>query len=102
MSGAKHTPGPWIAVDYHLSGACIYIRRSPGQPLDEVAVVYRYGRPESENSGNAQLIAAAPELTDALLMATENTPHHQTCDDGACRCWKAAAETALRKAGRLP
>jgi len=60
-----HTPGPWEidenhvhAKDIHRIALCdkAYYVRAPGQPLVD------YGQTES----NARLIAAAPELLEAL------------------------------------
>jgi hypothetical protein len=57
----KHTPGPWVA------------RQSAHGPIDifdsqerDVVTVYGGGVPSEHKQANARLIAAAPELLDAL------------------------------------
>ena len=71
MSG--HTPGPWAEDAKHTGGARAVI--GDGQQL--VALVY--GRAREEQSANARLIAAAPdllaaldELLDSFEIATDN------------------------------
>jgi len=64
---SKHTPGPW---NYRYGGMSVY----PEANADvDIARVYQY-RPMSaeENEANARLIAAAPELLEAL----EEFVHH--------------------------
>ena len=76
MSNAKHTPGPW-GVEYGLSSdPATYTPGidSPGQ--DFTVILYGikakgeacgiHGRTLEEQEANARLIAAAPELLDAL------------------------------------
>lgn len=69
MSHNKHTPGPWVADDNEgLSMWKIYSRMSPsgsGIPGPFVAKVIGYS---AEADANAQLIAAAPELLEALRL----------------------------------
>lgn len=66
---SKHTPGPW----YHVGGfdkrMAPYIRVAGDQPgVAAVAQVCSRGT-ASEQRANAALIAAAPELADALRAA---------------------------------
>lgn len=63
MSGAKHTPGPWFVVDHSKDEQCMYIESAK----DGVASVFTDTptRPE-EIAANARLVAAAPELLEAL------------------------------------
>jgi hypothetical protein len=59
MSEEKHTPGPWLA-----DGASVYEER------DDFSVICNFwssSLPEWED--NARLIAAAPDLLEALKMA---------------------------------
>lgn len=63
---AKFTPGPWFTSRPH---GTIYIEaRMRGTTLQEVAAV---GPTETANQqeANARLIAAAPELLEALVLA---------------------------------
>lgn len=62
---SKHTPGPWQAVrSMPAEGAdCWWICAGGGNREKELAVVYA-GVPT--HIGNARLIAAAPDLLEAL------------------------------------
>jgi hypothetical protein len=55
MTQAKHTPGPWFQHEGEVIAA-------------EYGLISRayYGHPDSQNAANARLIAAAPELLEAL------------------------------------
>lgn len=65
MSAAKHTPGPWWATETGIRDRGGYIchtrpaQRYLGQ--DE-----RFEKETKERAANKQLIAAAPELLEAL------------------------------------
>lgn len=69
VSAGKHTPGPWISV-----GAWVE------HPDDDVADICscdpatinqeHLGRGDSEICANARLIAAAPDMLDALQFVT--------------------------------
>jgi hypothetical protein len=63
VSADKHTPGPWIAVDMiiHQSGS--------GKFLGAVAVNHPEGPTRGEAEANAKLMAAAPNLLEALKNA---------------------------------
>jgi hypothetical protein len=70
MSAAKHTPGPWFSDEEHV------IRQvTPGQKFQHPIMVANgwiegawVGDDGNEESrANARLIAAAPELLEALL-----------------------------------
>jgi len=61
---SKHTPGPW-----HHTGREFNDVRDSDDELVAVALHLRVGQPErsvQEAEANARLIAAAPELLDAL------------------------------------
>jgi hypothetical protein len=65
----QHTPGPWVA-SHDVAGIVIEPGRSHYLPY--VAVLEsRGGGSEEERWANARLIAAAPELLDALKEARE-------------------------------
>jgi len=63
---SKHTPGPWIAAAYgdygDYDGKCRVILGEGGDI--RTAVVLGFNNPE--NAANARLIAAAPDLLEAL------------------------------------
>lgn len=68
-----HTPGPWTCDSIHPDNG----RTQIGSPKDFICELYTYGiysnggeQPtESEQQANARLIAAAPELLEALKEA---------------------------------
>jgi hypothetical protein len=60
----KHTPGPW-AIDQDLSGAPVIL---PTLENGRFAICAMYG---PQKGHNARLIAAAPELLEALKNAIE-------------------------------
>lgn len=63
---AQHTPGPWIACEYggygDYDGKCRVVLGEGGDI--RTAVVLGFDTPENE--ANARLIAAAPDLLEAL------------------------------------
>lgn len=82
---AKHTPGPW--TDKALSdGTADKVIAADGERLCDIASSYRT---KAEMTANARLIAAAPELLQALslLLGDRNTENIQL------------AEAAIKKAG---
>lgn len=74
MSAAKHTPGPWKAIEqgYDASAFYIYARNSSDMRSPMVAHIPRSTVQPME--ANARLIAAAPELLSALLLARAELP----------------------------
>jgi len=68
---AKHTPGPWERTP-SASGPMCFVSNAAGQT---VAFAYAEGAncDMQTQKANAQLIAAAPDMLDALL-AIENAP----------------------------
>jgi hypothetical protein len=72
MSGAQHTPGPWKAVGWE--GLCV---NAPDPIKGECTITLaagRHGSSIAELSANARLIAAAPDMHEALHIA-----HNQMC-----------------------
>ncbi len=62
---AKHTPGPWFTLREGFSA--IYVEaRIEGGMLQEVAVCGPTEAGTSQQEANAALIAAAPDLLEAL------------------------------------
>lgn len=69
MSEAKHTPGPWSVSDKNASGNVSedYLFIEPG-----IAVIERKVAGQNEcDMPDARLIAAAPELLEALQLLDE-------------------------------
>lgn len=61
----NHTPGPWIAKQAHINTMLIY-----SEDHTPIAEVWTHG-PNCEREANANLIAAAPDLLEALGQVIE-------------------------------
>lgn len=66
MEQAKHTPGPWRTR--LATGTCDTL--ISGADAGVAVIPFRYGTPESR-AANARLIAAAPDLYAACILARE-------------------------------
>lgn len=97
MSAAKHTPGPWSVGAVRQQRVDERLPRMAEAPIHVgvnenrgncIAIVYGGGpgglySDEEAVLGNSRLIAAAPDLLDALhecvnlLTAIQVSPHHQ-------------------------
>lgn len=104
----KHSPGPWatnikgtqelIRKGEKLDGATIY---SPGG--DEVATIRHdpddnldlIGKDADEHAANARLLAAAPELADALRLALPSLKGNQNVPS-VKKAYDAALSILLR------
>lgn len=82
MSGAKRTPAPWSVYGY---GEDMRIIGSPDWPCKlngvsgkwQVATIDDFmGEHDEEQQANAHLIAAAPELLEALINAVDLLAQH--------------------------
>lgn len=110
----KHTKGEWL-VSNTINDYTIYADDGSNKGAGkDVALVYRYSRAtdEEEAKANARLIAAAPDLLNALIAAHEmlHTLSDNYCrdkygylkEDAASKGWDAAIdmqiETAISKA----
>ena len=108
MSESKHTPGPWLParlttktlniVQVGHSFRCTVVGGAEG---DAQIVATVHGSAERECEANARLVAAAPDLLEALRGLYEaEAPEglSKTSDD----IWerRAAASIAIAKAGR--
>lgn len=90
---SKHTPGPWIEDHFQYAGEHqrdIYAELSDGSRVQVAAVAEMLGfRPHWEAEANANLMAAAPDLLEALekvaghflMLATGNMPAESYADD---------------------
>lgn len=102
MINEKHTPGPWKLLEVgglgHLcpaDGNGISILTVVTEGDVDFAAVYE--------DADARLIAAAPELLEALQNLLNDTQHkeHQDCDDGPCPVREARAAIAKATGGAL-
>ena len=83
MSNAKHTPGPWVfARDFDEAGqrakvttVAVCAEFVIGLPSDFPGGNYRDGDPSGESEADARLIAAAPELLEALTDVSNQARH---------------------------
>ena len=67
---AGHTPGPWVIYDDGPDGSDVILAHIDEENYD-IAYIAADERPEDEKKANARLIAAAPDLLEALRAAVE-------------------------------
>ena len=89
----QHTPGPWAIESPDISGAPFRVRKSENHPQGDLTICHVNPYLAYESEANAQLIAAAPDLLQAvedfLLLATLHDWEGAAIDN---------AREALRKA----
>jgi hypothetical protein len=100
-----HTPGPWRAArrdkTSNFGGRLIRIDNWPSVPRIQIAEIhYREGNTAPE--ANAALMAAAPDLADALEALSRHSDYIEALPGASGLADLAKARAALRKAGRLP
>lgn len=66
MEKLKHTPGPWKSIDVTSENTAVYHRIDAGEIAIGFAGIYKL-KDKSQSEANAKLIAAAPDLLEALL-----------------------------------
>ena len=74
----EHTPGPWTARKDDYSKHMINIT-GPNGAGDSVCRVKGYAAYREEAKANAFLMAAAPDLLEALVYQTEVLDAHNQC-----------------------
>lgn len=88
MSENKFTPGPWsIVFDTDISAH-----------NETIATVAGFNTSKNEDKANANLIAAAPELLEAL----EPFAQFACSPPGECECHNCHARDVIAKARGLP
>ena len=100
MAEVKHTPGPWVVI---ADESAAQVKGFPCIESDGYTVVGlegMYGDIETDFA-NARLIAAAPDMLEALQAA--QSMHQRYCDrvgaaDGWARDLKAIIDAAITKA----
>lgn len=99
MSTSKHTPGPWLvdAIGNVWADRDTKICDMREQPKQ--AECYRK-KSDAEHEANARLIAAAPELLEAL--ETLSTEEWRDDDDPVLRAARVKARAAIAKAKGQP
>ena len=66
MIEAKHTPGPWAVTDCAIGGPSVTAGKSVIADIRTFGGVHVNGEQNTKTLANARLIAAAPDLLDAL------------------------------------
>lgn len=99
MKRVEHTPGPWrVGIEDECCIPIEWLDSEPGRPGEqyEVATVaYFDGFPPGERGeANARLIAAAPELLEALELAVA-TIDRLGGQRGPFKSWQGALDVAL-------
>lgn len=83
MSETKHTPGPWSVTGKQFSGS-VRVSAGSGSDLNGLVAICDagdYARSKVEGAANARLIAAAPELLEALVWMVANDDTNEA-DEG--------------------
>lgn len=87
---AKHTPGPWDALSFGVFAQDVLVASVYGDDPD--------CRPDDRMWANARLIAAAPELLDALQWLVDLMPDPELDIDTVQREQVIKAKAAIAKA----
>jgi hypothetical protein len=96
MSEIKHTPGPWFFSGKNPDCEVRYVSLCIDEPfMAEIATLY-HGEGE-EQEANARLIAAAPEMLEALMALNDLRGAWSPPDDVIKAAW-AKARAAIAKA----
>lgn len=98
---SKHTPGPWM-VDTNFRGEQFVQAGNTEdgiQPFGSCSCCgeYIYGYNQEEREANARLIAAAPDLLEALksLLCVD----YRSWDNSAQEKWEAASAAVAKAEG---
>jgi hypothetical protein len=93
-----HTSGPWrtngFAIDSETSRRDYGHKYKPDMRSRPVAQIISVSGEDEENKANARLIAAAPELLEALQDAMKVAIH----EEHPFRSWHNKAKAAIAKA----
>lgn len=91
---AKHTPGPWKVIDRALNGGeGVSIEAENGY-----TEVCKVNKSYHSRTANARLIAAAPELLEALKEAENWLAEYEDGPDSGLQGLLAQARAAIAKA----
>ena len=102
---AKFTPGPWMVLPSVQDGQfCILTEHGPRKDI-----ACTYGFPADPREANARLIAAAPELLEALQRLMRHFPPDSDLEvagwlpreiEAACDAYDAARAAVARALGQ--
>jgi hypothetical protein len=106
MAKTTHTPGPWDAqtAQPHVTRAWHVRNRDIGRGVCDLSPAKWEDTSDAETEANARLIAAAPELLDALLAVLRHEGERDVSgvgmefDSTALESAKVAAYAAIAKA----
>ncbi len=79
----SHTPGPWVIDEFYTQGGFYKIRAADSALCHVHSFTEDGGLPTEEESANARLIAAAPELLEACKGVYDEHEH----DHDRTTCW---------------
>lgn len=88
-----HTPGPWVLEDNDLQRKVFVASRHLGYPTYIVSFGQRSNW-DAVDEANARLIAAAPELLEALNALLDYSPDLDTPSEIEAEKWVALKEHA--------
>lgn len=95
-----YTPGPWYSINIGTEDEPMMMVRAA--PQHEVAICATGDSPQEMETANARLIAAAPELLDALKAALLNVRAQAIANDSIValskESWWVKANAVLAKA----
>ena len=97
----NHTPGLWRVYNNPKADSCEFAKIGVGAELTDIAFCDLPGISSDEAMENARLIAAAPELLEALETLMQFAPNHFTEDDQYVRgVWRDAAAAIAKAKGK--
>ena len=100
---AAHTPAPWL-IEWNAAqgGEGHYIKDSQDTgELSRIAVVLFHDDADGETRANARLLAAAPQLLEALQTTAANLRSWKAANGGGIKTfdsWLEVVEEAIAKA----
>ena len=99
----NHTPGPWAAMPSRVSTLEWVICADPGSPILRVRSLCAAGKvvPHGESEGNARLVAAAPDLLQALRDLLQVIEHDQLIPESVSYMRLARAAMAKAEIGEV-
>jgi len=95
MTSTAHTPGPWQANQLDNGHFTI--------STQQYVNICQMARNKEPEGANARLIAAAPELLEALkeyVTGTSAERNHSTCEERPCTLCKIAKRAIAKAEGR--
>lgn len=101
MGGVKHTAGPWVAAPYSSMVGAPVVASPSGRPVCSVtyfALGDGFEGHDEVSAANARLIAAAPDLLEALELALEYFNSAQAQLSASGQVARDAARAAIAKA----